>query len=195
MNLIVMGPAGSGKSTVCKKLVKDFDYRLICAGDLLRNEKSSGSELGNKIAEIIDKGNLVPDKLITSLILKEFEKPIRLGRSYLIDGYPRTEKQALDLDSMINVPIVLWLEVSDETTIKRNLKRGLTSGRPDDSNEEIIKQRLKNYKKISLPLKSFYSDMIVEIDGEGTIEEVYKRVVDTLFEDVKELKDITDILE
>ena len=75
------------------------------------------------------------------------------------------------------------------------MKRGLTSGRPDDANEEIIKQRLENYKKQSLPLKSFYSDMIVEIDGEGTIEEVYKRVVDTLFEDVKELKDITDILE
>lgn len=190
-----MGAPGSGKGTICERLVKDFDYRLICAGDLLRNEKSSGSELGNKIAEIIDKGNLVPDQLITSLILKEFEKPIRLGRSYLIDGYPRTEKQALDLDSMINVPIVIWLEVSDETTIKRNLKRGLTSGRPDDANEEIIKQRLENYKKQSLPLKSFYSDMIVEIDGEGTIEEVYKRVVDTLFEDVKELKDITDILE
>jgi adenylate kinase len=195
MNLIVMGPAGSGKSTVCKKLIRDFDYQLVCAGDLLRNEKASGSELGIKIAEIIDKGNLVPDQLITSLIFKEFEKPIRIGRSYLIDGYPRTEKQALQLDSMINVPIVLWLEVSDETTIKRNLKRGLTSGRPDDANEEIIKQRLENYKKQSLPLKSFYSDMIVEIDGEGTIEEVYKRVVDTLFEDVKELKDITDILE
>ena len=90
-----------------------------------------------------------------TLIFKEFEKPIRIGRSYLIDGYPRTEKQALDLDSMINVPIVIWLEVSDETTIKRNLKRGLTSGRPDDANEEIIKQRLENYKKQSLPLKSF----------------------------------------
>jgi adenylate kinase len=195
MNIIILGPPGSGKGTVCERLVKDFDYQLICAGDILRNEKSSGSVLGNKIAEIIDKGNLVPDQLITSLIFKEFEKPIRLGRSYLIDGYPRTEKQAMDLDSMINVPIVLWLEVSDETTIKRNLKRGLTSGRPDDANEEIIKQRLENYKKQSLPLKSFYSDMIVEIDGEGTIEEVYKRVVDTLFEDVKEMKDIEDILE
>ena len=195
MNIVILGGPGSGKGTICERLVKDFDYRLICAGDILRNEKASGSELGNKIAEIIDKGNLVPDQLITSLIFKEFEKPIRIGRSYLIDGYPRTEKQALDLDSMINVPIVIWLEVSDETTIKRNLKRGLTSGRPDDANEEIIKQRLENYKKQSLPLKSFYSDMIVEIDGEGTIEEVYKRVVDTLFEDVKELKDITDILE
>ena len=194
MNIVILGGPGSGKGTICEKLVVDFDYRLICAGDLLRNEKASGSKLGNQIAEIIDAGNLVPDKIITNLMFQEFQKPIKLGKSYLIDGYPRTEKQAISLDGMINVPIVLWLEVSDETTIQRNLKRGLISGRPDDANEEIIKQRLENYKQISLPIKKYYEKQIVEIDGEGTPEEVYKRVIDTLFEDVKELKDIADIL-
>ena len=194
MNIVILGGPGSGKSTVCKKLIRDFDYQLVCAGDLLRNEKKSGSKLGNQIAEIIDAGNLVPDKIITNLMFQEFQKPIKLGKSYLIDGYPRTEKQAISLDGMINVPIVLWLEVSDETTIQRNLKRGLISGRPDDVNEEIIKQRLENYKQISLPIKKYYEKQIVQIDGEGTPEEVYKRVIDTLFEDVKELKDIADIL-
>ena len=185
MNIIIMGGPGSGKGTICKKLVNDFKYKLISAGDLLREEKASDSELGKQIATLIDAGNLVPDNVITDIIYNEF----------LIDGYPRSIKQAISLTQMINVQIVLWLEVSDETTIKRNLNRGLTSGRPDDANEEIIKKRLDNYKEMSVPIKRYYNDCIVEIDGEGTPDEVYQRIIDTLFENVKEPRDVSDILD
>jgi len=195
MNIIIMGGPGSGKGTICKKLVNDFNYKLISAGDLLREEKASGSELGKEIATLIDAGNLVPDNVITDIIYNEFKKPIRLGRFFLVDGYPRSIKQAISLSQMINVQIVLWLEVSDETTIKRNLNRGLTSGRPDDANEEIIKKRLDNYKEMSVPIKRYYDDCIVEIDGEGTPDEVYQRIIDTLFENVKEARDVSDILD
>lgn len=190
-----MGGPGSGKGTICKKLIEEFNYKLICAGDLLREEKSSGSELGNQIGKLIDAGNLVPDNIITDIIYNEFKKPTKLGNFFLIDGYPRSIKQAISLSQMINVQIVLWLEVSDETTIKRNLNRGLTSGRPDDANEDIIKKRLDNYKEMSVPIKKYYYDCIVEIDGEGTPDEVHQRIIDTLFENVKEARDVSDILD
>jgi adenylate kinase len=190
-----MGGPGSGKGTICKKLVNDFNYKLISAGDLLREEKSSDSELGKQIATLIDAGNLVPDNVITDIIYNEFKKPTKLGNFFLIDGYPRSIKQAISLSQMINVQIVLWLEVSDETTIKRNLNRGLTSGRPDDANEDIIKKRLDNYKEMSIPIKRYYDDCIVEINGEGTPDEVYQRIIDTLFENVKEPRDVSDILD
>lgn len=195
MNIIIMGGPGSGKGTICKKLIEEFNYKLICAGDLLREEKSSGSELGKQIGKLIDAGNLVPDNIITDIIYNEFKKPTKLGNFFLIDGYPRSIKQAISLSQMINVQIVLWLEVSDETTIKRNLNRGLTSGRPDDANEDIIKKRLDNYKEMSIPIKRYYDDCIVEIDGEGTPDEVYQRIIDTLFENVKEPRDVSDILD
>lgn len=194
MNIIIIGSPGSGKGTVCKRLVEDFDYHLISAGDLLRKEISSGSEFGKQIADIINVGNLLPDKMISNVIFQEFKKPIRLGRSYLIDGYPRTQKQAIHLDGMINVPIVLWLNVSEETTIKRNLLRGQTSGRPDDSNIEIIKKRIENYNREVRELRAFYNHIIVDIDGEGTPDEVYQSIIDTLFETVIEPKDISDII-
>jgi adenylate kinase len=98
------------------------------------------------------------------------------------------------LDQMINVPVVIWLSVSDEITISRNIKRGLTSGRPDDSNEDIIRKRLDTFKELSLPVKKWYTDRIVEIDGEGTIDEVYQIIMDTLFETVKEMRTVNDII-
>ncbi len=180
MNLVIMGPPGAGKGTICKRILSEFKYKLICAGDLLRSEKSSGSELGKKIASIIDDGNLVSDEMITKIIFNEFRKPVLHGTFYLIDGYPRTIKQANSLDRMTNITTVIWLDVSEETTIKRNLERGKTSGRPDDANVEIIKQRIKNYNEVSYPLKKFYGKRILEVNGEGTPDEVYSDIIDKI---------------
>lgn len=180
MNLVIMGPPGAGKGTICNKIIKEYNYKLICAGDLLREEKASGSELGKEIASIIDDGNLVPDKMITDIILRELKNPIKQKTFYLIDGYPRTKKQAESLDSMLNITKVIWLNVSGETTIKRNLERGKTSKRPDDSSVEVIEERLREYNKVSKELKGFYKGRLTEIDGEGTIDEVYYELIKSI---------------
>ena len=196
MNIVLAGAPGCGKDTVSKRLIREFgdNYKLICAGDLLRAEKASGSKLGKEIASIIDSGNYVSDELISKIIFNEIKKPISIDKRFLIDGYPRSIKQAKDLESMIKVPIIIWINISDETTIKRNLQRGKESGRPDDSNEELIKERIKVYKQTTLPLKKYYSDRIVNIDGEQSKDEVYQDVIDILFATYKEPKDITEIL-
>ena len=104
MNIVLCGLPGCGKGTASDQIVKDYLLTPIVAGDLLRKEKNSKSELGIKISSLIDKGNLVPDEVITELIRKELSN---LKSDCLMDGYPRTTKQAKDLDSMINVDLVI----------------------------------------------------------------------------------------
>lgn len=194
MNIILMGKPGSGKGTISKKLEADLDYKLICAGDLLRAEKASSSKLGMEIAKIIDGGNLVPDEMITDLMLNEFQKPKPLSKYFLIDGYPRTVTQAIALDKMINTQLIIWINVSDDEVVKRNLERGKVSKRPDDANEEVIRHRLINYTKTTEPIKSHWLHKIVQIDGSGTPDEVYSRVHKLLFTTYEEPKDLGDIL-
>jgi adenylate kinase len=174
-NIIFIGPPGAGKGTMTNLLKDEHNYNLICTGDMLRAEKKSGSDLGKKVAKLIDDGNLVPDEIVDEMVetkLKNIPGP------YLLDGYPRTISQAETLDKLLDNIQVIWLEVPEEVTIQRNLKRGEKSNRPDDANEEVIKKRLDAYNKESKPVKDFYkkSNRVIEIDGEGEIDEVFERI-------------------
>lgn len=178
-NIIFLGPPGSGKGTMTNLLKDEAGYNLVCTGDILRAEKKSGSELGKKIAGLIDRGNLVSDEIVDGMIENELSK---VNGPVLLDGYPRTIAQAENLDRLLNNLTVVWLDVPEEVTIQRNLERGKTSKRPDDANVDVIKQRLDNYNKETAPVKEWYdkSNRVIEVDGVGPIPEVLERIKSSL---------------
>jgi|688.fasta_scaffold54702_6 adenylate kinase len=178
-NIIFLGPPGSGKGTMTNLLKDEVGYNLVCTGDILRAEKKSGSELGKKIAGLIDAGNLVPDEIVDEMIENELSK---VDGPVLLDGYPRTIAQAENLDRLLDNLTVVWLDVPEDVTIQRNLERGKTSKRPDDANVDVIKQRLDNYNKETAPVKEWYdkSNRVIEVDGVGPIPEVLERIKSSL---------------
>ncbi len=180
-HIVITGPPGSGKGTMTELIVNDSNYIDMIAGDLLRREKKSGSELGNVIASIIDKGNLVPDEMITKIIGQELDKiddkiVFDKETGIVFDGYPRSIQQAIDLDNFVDVDIAIYLKCDEEVLVKRLLERGETSGRADDSNEEIIRGRMDNYWEITDPVTAYYQNQgkYFEVDGNRTIPEVFE---------------------
>lgn len=178
MNIVLIGKPGSGKGTLAKQLLKDFKYIHLEAGKILRAEKDSGSELGREIQSIIDKGNLVSDETINDLIHAEFSKPTPIGTHFIMDGYPRTTKQAIALDQMINIQVVINLDVSDEIVTKRIIERGKTSGRADDQDKDIIAKRLENFYSETEQVIEYYShyNKVYNVDASKSIIKVYNEI-------------------
>jgi len=182
-HIVITGAPGSGKGTMSKLILEQGGYMSIIAGDLLRKEKNSGSKIGDEIASIIDKGNLVPDKTITDIIGKEIEglsDEIVFDKEtgIVFDGYPRSVQQAIDLDGFVTVDMAIYLKCDEEELVKRLLKRGETSGREDDADESIIRDRMANYWEITDPVTAYYQNQgkYFEIDGNRYIEEVFKDI-------------------
>jgi len=174
-NIILLGAPGSGKGTLGKQLAEKYGYTLISTGDILREEKKSGSDIGKKINDILGKGNLVPDEIVNQIVenkLKNFEG------QFILDGFPRTVPQAQFLDTISDIGLVIFLDVSDNTIRERILERGKTSGREDDQNVDIINRRIIQYKTETQPLVEFYKfkKILSQIDGENSIQEVFNLV-------------------
>jgi adenylate kinase len=178
-NIVLLGAPGSGKGTLGKQLTEKYGYTLITTGDILREEKKSGSEIGKKINDILGKGNLVPDEIVNQIVenkLKNFDG------QFILDGFPRTVIQGEFLDTIAHIGLVIYLEVSDNTIRERILERGKTSGREDDQSIDIIDRRILQYKTETKPLIDFYGDkkILATIDGEKSIKEVFNRVENIL---------------
>lgn len=178
-NIILFGPPGSGKGTQSEKLIAAYGLVHLSTGDILRREIAQATELGLEAKKLMDNGQLVPDAVVVGMIKSALENNPQ-AKGFLFDGFPRTEAQSLSLDALLaekntEIGVVLALEVSNEELTKRLLNRGLTSGRSDDTNEAIIKNRILEYQTKTTVVANYYSkfDKVVNIKGEGSVEEIF----------------------
>src|SRR6185436_12751823 len=159
-NLILFGPPGSGKGTQSEKLVEKYGLVHLSTGNLLREEITNKTPLGLEAKAFIDKGQLVPDEVVIGMVDSFFEHH-KEAKGFLFDGFPRTAAQAVALDKLLElkkteIAAVLALEVTEEELVKRLLNRGKTSGRSDDTNEEVIRRRFAVYTNETEPVAGHY---------------------------------------
>ncbi len=181
-NLILFGPPGSGKGTQSEKLMARYGLKHLSTGDLLRNEISRQTALGKEAQNFMDKGQLVPDEVVIGMISSALDENPE-AKGFLFDGFPRTSAQAKALDELLKLkkaPIaaMLALDVSEEELVKRLVKRGETSGRSDDNNEQVIRARIVEYHNKTAVVADYYRkfDKVVMVKGEGTIDDIFKRL-------------------
>lgn len=191
INIVLFGPPGSGKGTQAQNLIEKFNLKQISTGDLFRYNMKNDTELGKLAKSYIDKGELVPDQVTTDMLVDELRKPTDTN-GFIFDGYPRTTAQTQALEKIVaeelnnKIDICLSLVVEDKILVERLLKRGETSGRSDDSNVEIIENRIKEYYTKTAEVAELYKQQgkYVEVNGVGEIDEISQK----LFAEVEKIK-------
>ncbi|MCI2082908.1 MAG: adenylate kinase [Bacteroidales bacterium] len=179
---ILFGPPGAGKGTQAKLLVDKYNFKHVSTGDLLRKEMAECTELGEKAQKLINEGKLVPDDVVVGMIRKTIKENPDV-RGFIFDGFPRTIAQAEELDSMLSqfghkVNSVISLAIGDDVIRERILHRAKVENRKDDTDEEIIKTRIRTYHEKTEPLIAFYKGQgkYNEIPGERAIGEVFSDI-------------------
>lgn len=178
-NLILFGPPGSGKGTQSEQLIARYGLKHLSTGDLLRSEINRQTALGLEAKKFMDKGQLVPDEVVIGMISSALDEHPG-ARGFLFDGFPRTSAQAEALDKLLelkntSISVMLALDVSEGELVKRLLKRGETSGRSDDNNEQVIRARIVEYHNKTAAVADYYKqfDKVVMVPGEGSIAHIF----------------------
>lgn len=189
LNLILFGPPGAGKGTQSELLMSRYNLKYISTGELLRHEIKTGTPIGMEARKIIESGGLVDDELIIKIIGNALSSENGYD-GFLFDGFPRTYVQAYILDGLFtnfrtSLNKIFILDISDEECTKRLLQRAKEQDRADD-NEVVIKKRLDEYHKKTLPLLEFYADTdkLARIDGIGTVNDVFDRINNYVIEEI-----------
>jgi adenylate kinase len=178
-NLILFGPPGSGKGTQSEKLEEKYGLVHLSTGNLLREEIANKTPLGIEAKKFMDHGQLVPDEVVIGMVDSFFDKH-KTAPGFLFDGFPRTVAQANALDKLLalkktEIAAVIALEVTEEELVKRLINRGKTSGRSDDTNEEVIRKRFAVYTNETSPVADYYkkAKKFKTIAGEGEMNEIF----------------------
>ena len=190
-NLILFGPPGSGKGTQSERLVEKYGLVHLSTGNLLREEISQKTPLGLEAKSFMDKCQLVPDEVVIGMVDSYFDKH-KEAKGFLFDGFPRTVAQAVALDKLLElkkteIASVLALEVGEDELVKRLLNRGKTSGRSDDTNEEVIRKRFFVYSNETTPVAEHYrkARKFHPIKGEGTVDDIFSAISDAINKKLK----------
>ena len=188
-NIVIFGAPGSGKGTQSDLIIENYGLEHISTGDVLRNEIKKGTALGKTAQGFIDKGQLIPDDLMVSILANVYDSFGRSHKGVIFDGFPRTIPQAEALKQMLDergdkIAAMIELDVPEDELMTRLIKRGKDSGRADD-NEETIKKRLVVYHTQTQPLIEWYKKegLHHHINGLGTLERIFadiKNVIDNL---------------
>ncbi len=185
-NLVLFGPPGAGKGTQANFLKEKYNLVHISTGDVFRYNIKNETALGMLAKSYMDKGDLVPDKVTIDMLNNEVEKNAD-ANGFIFDGFPRTDAQAKALDTLMDgkdsqINAMIALEVDDEVLVARLLERGKTSGRPDDADESIIRNRINEYYQKTAILKEYYSaqDKYYGVDGVGSISEITERLSEVI---------------
>lgn len=186
INLILFGPPGSGKGTQAAKIVDQYQLVHISTGDLFRYEMGNDTPLGMKAKDYMAKGELVPDSITIGMLRNKVEAHPD-ARGFIFDGFPRTIPQAEALDILLaelgtEVSGLIALHVDDEEIVYRVRLRGATSGRPDDNDEKIIRNRISIYKNETTPVFDHYEkqDKSHTINGIGTMGDIFNRLTEII---------------
>lgn len=186
INLVLFGPPGAGKGTQAELLVKKYGIQHISTGDAIRAEIKSGSELGKTMCGYIEKGELAPDSLVID-IMKDYLENHKDVDGNIFDGFPRTTSQAEAFDKMLekegmSITLMVSLDVADDELVARIVNRAKVSGRADDSDINVIKNRIEVYKAQTAVVADYYAAQgkYFPVDGTGTIEEVFERICEKI---------------
>ncbi len=186
-NIVIFGAPGSGKGTQSDMIIAKYGFEHISTGDVLRKEIKKGTELGETARFFIDKGQLIPDELMTDILLEVYDGFGKESKGVIFDGFPRTIPQAEALKKMLaerghSVAAMIELDVPEDELIKRLILRGQQSGRSDDNNE-TIKKRLNVYQNMTAPLIEWYKKENIHNHINGA------RDISLIFEDISKIID------
>ena len=187
MNLILFGPPGAGKGTQAKLLIEKYKIVQVSTGDMLRDEVKSQSDLGKSAKTLMDRGDLVPDDIIMAMIEKRIQMPDCIN-GFILDGFPRTLKQAVELDQLldnfkINIEKVIEIVVDENLLLERINKRSTENKNiRNDDNSVTLKNRIKVYKRDTMPVIEYYRNLnkLNTIDGMQSIEKVFQGILKIL---------------